>query len=68
MKVYRNRFYGDDAAMERQRSGGMYVVACEAEEAPVTEDRRWEESTGRLILDHLTHLYTQDGVRYWGYP
>lgn len=65
MKVFRNRYYDDEAAQERQRNGGSYVVACEAEEAP---DERWVPATGRLILDGLTHLYTQGSVRYWGYP
>lgn len=67
MKVFRNRFYDDQAALQRQQSPGTYVVACEAEEAPKTDDNRWQEATGRLILEGLTHLWTENGVRYYGH-
>lgn len=67
MKVFRNRFYDDAAAARRQRTAATYVVACEADQAPETPDNRWVPATGRLLLDGLTHLYTENGVRYWGH-
>lgn len=39
------------------------VVACEAEAAP---DARWEECSPD-VLAGLTHLWTERGVRFYGY-
>jgi hypothetical protein len=42
------------------------VVACVAEQAPVTTDNRWQPAN-ESVLDGLELLYVQAGVRYYGY-
>ena len=42
------------------------VVACVAEAKPETDNDRWEPAE-EAILAPLTHLWTERGVRYYGY-
>lgn len=42
------------------------VVACVADEAPVTPDNRWQPAA-ESTLNGLEQLYVQAGVRYYGY-
>ena len=41
------------------------VVFCEAEESP--SEYFVEYDKGNLFPEGITHLYTQDNVRYYGY-
>lgn len=62
MNTYRNKYF-TNRNYECQN-----LVACVAESAPITADDRWVlAEEGKREIWMLDHLYTQDGVEYYGY-
>lgn len=57
MNIYRNINF------TKRNYECQQIVACESADAPSKD----YEPCNPAILNRLTHLYTQDGVRYWGF-
>ncbi len=57
MQVFKNKSF------TKRNYDCTNIVACMAENAP---DENYEPVQA-VILNRLTHLYTQNGVRYFGF-
>ena len=60
MAIYRNKYYTG------RQHDCTNLVACEAPAKPETADDRWVPATN-YVLQGLTQLWTENGVRYYGY-
>lgn len=60
MTTYRNRYF------VKRDYECTNLVACVAETAPQTPDNQWIEDDD-CILEGLTQLYIQNGVRFYGW-
>jgi hypothetical protein len=58
MNTYRN------TCSTKRNSDCATIVACQSKVAP---SKNWEAAPDSVLIG-LSHLYTKNGVRYFGYP